>query len=96
MGAVAEAMLQRLEDEVALDIGDGAADEALPGTGGGGIAMMKASSIACSLPKSWPMMADAGCLFLIRSSKGLKRAKMAPALEALARVAPEKPAKATV
>src|SRR5205814_5386903 len=27
MGAVAEAMLQRLDDEVALDIGDGAADQ---------------------------------------------------------------------
>ena len=29
MGAVAQAMLERLEDQVALDLGDGAADQVL-------------------------------------------------------------------
>ena len=58
--------------------------------------MMNASSIACSRPKSWPMILIAGLAMPAGAPrKASKRAKIAAALEALVKVAPEKPAKAT-
>ena len=67
----------------------------MPGTGGGGSAMMKASSMLCRLPNSWPMILPADSPALSRLSKSLNGAKITPALLALVKVAPEKPAKAT-
>ena len=67
----------------------------IPRTGGGGTTMMKASLIACRRPNRLPMTALAGRPALVRSSKGCSAAKIAAAFEALVKVAPEKPAKAT-
>ena len=65
----------------------------MPRTGGGGMAMMNASWIACSRPNE---LADdrarASALSRMRSSNGSKRREdRRPAFEALVKVAPEKP-----
>jgi hypothetical protein len=60
-----------------------------PRTGGGGIAMMKASSIAAGA-EELPMILSAVCPLAMRSSKGRKR-RRSPRIEAFVKVAPEKP-----
>ena len=68
----------------------------MPRTGGGGMAMMKASWMLCRLPNSWPMILPGSSPALSRLSKSLKRRKdRRRHCEALVKVAPEKPAKAT-
>ena len=67
----------------------------MPRTGGGGTAMMKASWMACIEPNSVPMIWSADWPAASRSSNESKAAKITPALLALVKVAPEKPAKAT-
>ena len=69
----------------------------IPGTGGGGTAMMKASCTAWSRPNSALTSAGPDCdgPAFSRSSKGPKRANTTAAFEAFVKVAPEKPAKAT-
>ena len=69
----------------------------MPRTGGGGMAMMKASWIALHAARSArPMIALAAMAgSRTRSSNGSKPAKITAAFEALVKVAPEKPAKAT-
>ena len=68
----------------------------MPRTGGGGTTMMKASWIACRRPNR---LADDGARRQARLGALLERlaapAKIAAAFEALVKVAPEKPAKAT-
>ena len=65
-------------------------------TGGGGMVKMKASWIDRELAGSArPGCAAAVKPFGSRSSKGSKAEKIAPALEALVKVAPSKPAKGT-
>ena len=57
--------------------------------------MMNASWIACIEPNSVPMIWSADWPAASLSSKESKAAKITPALLALVKVAPEKPAKAT-
>lgn len=67
----------------------------MPRTDGGGTAMMKASWMLCIAPKSWPMICVAFWPCSSRSSKLSKGVKITPEFEALVKVAPLKPAKAT-
>ena len=67
----------------------------MPRTGGGGIVMMKASWM---LPSRLRRSAEDDCRsrpFGSRSSNGTKREKIAPALDALVKVAPSNPANGT-
>ena len=66
-----------------------------PGTGGGGMAMMKASSMPDSFRRMSARITGMVSPLATRSSNGARPAKIAPALEALVKVAPSKPAKAT-
>ena len=67
-----------------------------PGTGGGGIVMMKASWMPASRLRISPRITGTLNPLAERSSKGASVLKMAPALDALVKVAPSNPAKATV
>ena len=64
----------------------------MPRTGGGGMVRMKASWMAASLPFSSRLdMGGASSPAASRSSNGSKAEKMAPAFDALVKVAPSKP-----
>ena len=66
-----------------------------PRTGGGGSAMMKASSMTDRFWIMLRMTTSTVSPWAARSRNGVKRVKIAPALGALVKVAPENPENAT-